>query len=108
MPSTPITNYGFLNRQDLTFQNATEALGFGKPGFSNGAAYGDLDNDGDMDLVINNENMEAFVYRNTASEKLKNHFLKVALKGTGQNTFGFGARVTIYIQGKKAGIATNA
>jgi hypothetical protein len=53
-----------------------------------------------MDLVINNENMEAFVYRNTASEKLKNSFLKVALKGTGQNTFGFGARVTIYIQGK--------
>ncbi|HZG23998.1 MAG TPA: VCBS repeat-containing protein, partial [Chitinophagaceae bacterium] len=101
MPSTPIPNYGFLNRQDLSFRNATDALGFGKPGFSNGAAYGDLDNDGDTDLVINNENMEAFVYRNNASKKLKNSFLKVALKGTGQNTFGVGARVTIYMQGKK-------
>jgi hypothetical protein len=101
MPSTPITNYGFLNGQDLTFHNATEALGFGKPSFSNGSAYGDLDNDGDLDLVISNQNMEAFVYRNTASEKLGNHFLKVALHGTAQNTFGFGTRVTLYTQGNK-------
>lgn len=101
MPSTPITNYGFLNKHDLTFQNATADLGFGTPSFSNGAAYGDLDNDGDMDLVINNANMEAFVYRNTASEKLKNHFIKVSLKGIGENTFGFGARVTVYTKGKQ-------
>lgn len=101
MPSTPISNYGFLNKHDLTFQNATDALGLGKPSFSNGAAYGDLDNDGDQDLVINNENMEAFVYRNTASETLKNHFLKLTLKGSGQNTFGFGARVTIHLEGNK-------
>jgi enediyne biosynthesis protein E4 len=96
MPSNKVSNYGFLNQGNLQFKNLTDSLGLGSPSFSNGAAYGDLDNDGDLDIVVNNENAEAFVYRNLASEQSKNHFLKINLKGTAPNTAGIGSRVTIY------------
>jgi len=96
MPSNKISNYAFLNEGLLHFRNVTDSLGLATPSFSNGAAYGDLDNDGDLDIVVNNENDEAFVYRNQAAEQLQNHFLKINLKGAVPNTAGIGSRVTIY------------
>jgi enediyne biosynthesis protein E4 len=96
MPSNKISNYAFLNNGNLKFKNVTDSLGLGTPSFSNGAAYGDLDNDGDIDIVVNNENAEAFVYRNQANELLQNHYLKVNLKGIAPNTGGIGSRVSIY------------
>jgi len=101
MPSNKIPNYAFVNKGNLQFENLTDSLGFSMPSFSNGAAYGDLDNDGDLDLVINNENMEAFVYRNKASEKLLNHFCRIKLQGVKPNTFGYGSRVSVFTKAGK-------
>jgi hypothetical protein len=98
MPSVPLKNYAFQNNGSLVFQNRADDLGFEKPSFSNGAAYGDLDNDGDFDLVINNVNSSSFIYRNETDKKTGNHFLKVRFKGSENNLFGIGAAVTIKLK----------
>jgi enediyne biosynthesis protein E4 len=100
IPSVKIPNYAFKNMGNYRFQNLADVWGLGEPSFSNGSAYGDLDNDGDMDLVVNNVNMPMFVYRNETSQQLpENHYLKVILKGEGGNTAAIGAKVTVRHKG---------
>ena len=81
---------------NLQFSDAGKAWGFETLSFSNGAAYGDLDNDGDLDLVVNNENQPAFIYKNNAREFNKNNFISVRLKGKGENTFAIGTTIKVY------------
>jgi hypothetical protein len=97
--SVPIPNYAFVNNKDLTFKNESYNLGLGEPGFSNGGAYADFDNDGDIDLIINNLNSPSFIYKNNTSEEFKKSYLRVKLRGIGANTFGVGASVKLYAKG---------
>ena len=97
IPSVPISNYAFENRGDLDFKNETELLGLSKPSFSNGSAYGDLDNDGDYDLIVNNVNMKAFVYRNNTEILYpQNSYVKIKLVGDKNNINAIGSSVTLY------------
>ena len=95
MPQSKVSNYIFKGTGSLKFIDNTVAWGINHPGLSNGAAYADLDNDGDLDIVINNINEPATIYRNNTVQQLANHFIEVQLKGDVQNRFGIGAKVTI-------------
>ncbi|MDF1503680.1 VCBS repeat-containing protein, partial [Roseisolibacter sp. H3M3-2] len=102
MDSAPLPDYAFRNRGDLTFENASKAWGLDTPNLSNGAAYGDLDGDGALDLVVNNVHQEAFVYRNNARAlHPERKPLRVALEGEGQNRLAVGARVTVWHGGAR-------
>lgn len=96
-PSQAISNYAFENLGDYKFQKVVKDWGFDTPSFSNGMAYADLDNDGDLDIISNNIDAPAFVYKNNAT----GNFLKIKLKGDKQNLFGIGAKAIIYHNGKK-------
>lgn len=98
MPKVKIPNFGFINEGNFIFSNSKKT-GFNQPSYSNGAAYGDLDNDGDLDLAVNNVNMKAFIYKNESREQEGNTYLKVRLEGNSQNTFGIGAKVSVYSNG---------
>ncbi len=101
IPSVKIPNYAFKNTGKFRFQNVAPEWGLDELSFSNGAAYGDLDNDGDLDLVVNNVNMPMFIYRNETDHQLPdNHYLKVILKGEPGNTAAIGTKVTVKHKGK--------
>ncbi len=103
IPQVKLHNYAFKNKGDLTFENATQAWGITTPSFSNGAAYADLDNDGDMDMIVNNINDEAFVYENTLTngKDTAQHYLTLNLIGDTLNKNGLGTWVEIYYGGKQ-------
>lgn len=97
MGTTPIADYAFRNDGNWAFSNQAKAWGLAAPNISSGAAYGDLDGDGALDLVVNNVNAESFVYRNNARTLLKErHWLQLRLLGEGKNSKAVGARVTVH------------
>jgi len=92
MPQVRIPHYAFRNNGDLTFTDVAEAWGLDRTAFSTGAVYVDLDNDGALDLVLNNVNARAGIYRNRARTVTPHHYLAVRLRGAGGNTWGVGAK----------------
>jgi len=100
IPRTPLANKVYRNNGNLKFTDIGTTWGLSQPSFSNGAAYGDLDNDGDLDLVVNNENQPAFVYKNNARELNGNNYVAITLKGNNQNTFAIGSKLNLFAEGQ--------
>ncbi len=100
IPSTVAENYTYKNNGDLTFQKMNAEWGLDQKTLSNGASYADLDNDGDLDLIINNIDERAFVYRNNSNLRKINNYIKINLKGEGGNTYGIGAKVELTVDGQ--------
>jgi hypothetical protein len=96
IPVNPMLHKAFRNEGNLKFEDIGEAWGFTQKSFANGAAYADLNNDGSLDLVINNENGPAFIYKNNCREINKNNYIGVFLKGKGKNTFAIGGKIEVY------------
>jgi hypothetical protein len=100
MPGGEVPNAMFKGTKNLQFIDQSIEWGFTGNTLSNGAAYADLDNDGDLDIVINNINAPASVYQNNSMQQKKNAYLKVQLKGEGLNTFGYGSKLIIKNNGQ--------
>ncbi|MEO5893430.1 MAG: VCBS repeat-containing protein [Ferruginibacter sp.] len=101
MPASDVRNYGFKNNGGLRFTDKSADWGLDAVSNSNGAAYADLDNDGDLDLVVNNINKPVFVYRNSTEKNADIGFLKIKLEGEGGNRFGIGAKVQVFTNGQQ-------
>lgn len=101
MSSSNVVNYTYQNNHDLTFKDVANKWGLTAASSSNGAAYADLDNDGDLDLVVNNINQPAFIYRNNGEKQTQHHFLQIKLAGANKNTDGYGAMITLYQNNNK-------
>lgn len=96
IPKNPVLNKAFRNLGNLRFADSGVNWGFTQTSFSNGAAWGDLDNDGDADLVINNINEKAFIYKNNTQELNGNRYVGVLLKGDSLNTYAIGSKISVY------------
>ncbi|MFA6084078.1 VCBS repeat-containing protein [Mucilaginibacter sp.] len=111
IPEIKLHNYAFQNNGDLKFQDVSNTWGLALPTFSNGAVYADLNNDGAMDMIINNINDEALIYKNTSREDKENinnvHFLQLSFTGAKQNINGLGALVDIYYDHNKHQVYEN-
>lgn len=94
IPSVPLSNFLYHNKGDFVFENVAENIGLDDKVFSNGAAYADLDNDGDLDLVVNNINSDFLLYKNNTSESTENHFIKFNFGQFGHKYFGTKVTVT--------------
>ncbi|MEO5892296.1 MAG: VCBS repeat-containing protein, partial [Ferruginibacter sp.] len=106
-----ISNYYYHNNGGLNFTDATASAGMAIPSVSQGAAYADLDNDGDLDVVMSNMNQEAFIWKNELRNTVKDsvhNFLSVKLKGSEQNISGIGAKVYLYAGGRTQFLEQNA
>ena len=99
MPVRPIQNNAFKNNRNLSFTDTSLDWGFDKTTFSNGSSYGDLDNDGDLDLVINNVNQPLMIYKNKSVDRGAN-FLQIKLKGDNKNSYAIGSKIFAYVNGK--------
>ncbi len=100
IPEIPLPHYAYKNTGDLSFTDVSARWGLNQTSFANGATYADLDNDGDLDLVVNNIDAPAFVYRNQTQETLKPHYLTLRLRGNVPNRQGIGAAVTVWSGGQ--------
>lgn len=101
MPTNNLKNVMYKNMEGRRFEEANSDWGINELGVSNGAAYVDLDNDGFMDLVVNNSNEYATIYRNNGSANVKNNFLRIRLEGTSLNRMGIGAKVFLFCNNSK-------
>ena len=106
MPSNPVANAIYKNKGNFQFKDQTQNWGLQQPSFSNGSAYGDLDNDGDLDLVINNVNMPAFMYENTV-DSTSHKSITLQLKENFKNTHAVGAKAEVFYQKNKYSVLEN-
>lgn len=100
MPQTPLPNYVYKNNGSLRFEDVSSEWGLNDLGYSQGAAYADLDNDGDLDLIVNNVDDYSFIYENRSEKLAKNNYIRFDFKGPGKNKIGLNTKVNIWAEGK--------
>ena len=101
MPVFPVSNHTYRNKGDLTFEKRIKEWGMDFEGFTNGVAYGDLDADGDLDLVLNNLDAKAIIYENQATQSQNSNYLQIELEGDASNPFAFGSKIVIHYENEE-------
>lgn len=96
LPKTRLRNYVFRNKGNLQFEDISNEWGLTQKLSTNGAIYADFDNDGDLDMALNNIDSNAFLYRNMAVEQKRGNFLRIQLRGAAKNSAGIGAKIEVH------------